>query len=45
MINNMSEKLHRLIDNVNVNVTSMNQTLTSRINWLAEDEKTSGVKT
>lgn len=45
MINKVSEKLHHLVDNVNVNVTSMNETFTTRLNWLAEDEKTNGVKT
>ncbi|XP_025418963.1 uncharacterized protein LOC112689458 isoform X2 [Sipha flava] len=38
-INNVSEKLHRLIDDIKSNITSMNQTLTSKIDWLSSDQK------
>ncbi|VVC30751.1 Hypothetical protein CINCED_3A023844 [Cinara cedri] len=40
MINNVSEKLHELIENTASNVTSINRTLTSRIDWLSGDQKT-----
>lgn len=43
-INNVSEKLHELIDNINGNMTTINQTLTSRIDWLSGDQKTNRVK-
>lgn len=38
-INNVSEKLHRLIDDIKSNITSMNQTLSSNIDWLNTDQK------
>lgn len=44
MINNVSEKLHNLIENVAINVTTINQTLTSRIDWFTADQKTNRVK-
>jgi len=43
-INNVSEKLHELIDNINGNLTTINRTLTSRIDWLSGDQKTNRVK-
>lgn len=44
MINNVSEKLNNLIENIAINVTSINQTLTSRIDWFKADQKTNRVK-
>jgi chromosome segregation ATPase len=39
MINNVSEKLHELIENTSTNVSAINRTLTSRIDWLTGDQK------
>jgi len=44
MINNVSGKLHELIENIGLNVTTLNRTLTSRIDWLSGDQKTNGVR-
>jgi len=44
MINNVSGKLHELIENISLNVTTLNRTLTSRIDWLSGDQKTNRVK-
>jgi len=43
-INNMSEKFHELIENINGSITTMNQIFTSRIDWLSGDQKTNRVK-
>lgn len=43
MINNVSQKLHELIESISLNVTTLNRTLTSRIDWLSGDQKTNGV--
>lgn len=44
MIKNMSEKLNGQIENLAHNVTAINQTLTSRIDWLSGDQKTNHVR-
>ncbi|XP_060867618.1 uncharacterized protein LOC132942920 isoform X2 [Metopolophium dirhodum] len=44
MINNVSGKLHELIESISLNVTTLNRTLTSRIDWLSGDQKTNGVE-
>lgn len=44
MINNVSQNLHELIDNTRVNITTINQTLTSQIDWLTGDQKTNRVR-
>ncbi|XP_022175472.1 uncharacterized protein LOC111037289 isoform X1 [Myzus persicae] len=44
MINNVSGKLHELIENLGLNVTTLNRTLTSRIDWLSGDQKTNGAE-
>jgi len=43
MINKVSGKLHELIESISLNVTTLNRTLTSRIDWLSGDQKTNGV--
>lgn len=44
MINSVSDKLHELIKNTVTNVTTINQTLTSQIEWLSGDQKINRVR-
>jgi len=43
MINNVSGKLHELIESIRLYLTTLYHTLTSRIDWLSGDQKTNGV--
>lgn len=44
MINNVSAKLHELIESLSSNVTTLNRTLTSQIDWLSGDQKNNRVR-
>lgn len=43
-INNLSQNLHKQIDNLSNNVTKMNEKFTSQIVWLTNDQKKHGVR-
>lgn len=44
LINSVSEKLHQLIENTNANVSTLNHTLMSRIEWITADQKLNRVR-
>lgn len=44
MIKSMSEKFSGQIENLNHNITTINRTLTSKIDWSSTDQKANHVR-